>query len=128
MKIILFLLILACSCTSKQKSDSQITYEFNPKTRELSVKVKLPEGMHAYAAGEPIGKPIELVIDPKNKWQLAEKPILPTGNEKHLLDKQFELKARLKGGRGPIYGTFKMQLCSDSACERPRDYTFKVSQ
>ena len=127
MKIFLVLLALACSCTPKTKPNSQITYEFNAKTSELLVRVKLPEGMHAYAPGEPVGRPIELIIDPKNNWQLATPPILPTGDSKHLLNQSFEIKAKLKNGHGPISGIFKMQLCSDNSCERPQDYAFKVS-
>jgi hypothetical protein len=128
MKIILVLLALACSCTPKTKPDSQITYEYDKKTGELLVRVKLPEGMHAYAPGEPIGRPIELVIDPKNTWQLAAPPSLPVGDAKHLLNQAFEIKAKLKSGHGPISGVFKMQLCSDSSCERPQDYPFVVDQ
>lgn len=127
MKTALLLLVLACSCTSKQKSEPQITYKFNPKTSELSVKVTLPEGKHAYAPGELIGKPVQLVISPANKWELAGQPNIPNGNEKHLIDKQFEIKAKLKKGSGPISGVFKMQLCSDSACERPQDYAFEIT-
>ncbi len=127
MKIVLILLAFACSCTPKQKPASQISYAFNPKTSEVSVKVKLPEGMHAYAPGEPVGRPIELVIHPKNNWQLAGQPILPTGNAKHLLNQAFEIKAKLKNGHGPVSGVFKMQLCSDNSCERPQDYAFQVN-
>lgn len=126
MKIFSAILLLLTSCTPKSKPDSQIFYVFDSKTSELSIRVNLPEGMHAYAPGEPVGKPVELVISPKNNWVLASPPILPTGNTKHLLDKNFEIKAKLKNGLGAISGIFKMQLCSDNSCERPQDYAFEV--
>ncbi|MEI6806618.1 MAG: hypothetical protein WCK49_08975 [Myxococcaceae bacterium] len=127
MKIVLVLLLLACSCTPKQKSDSEIIYNFDTKTNELLIKVRLPEGKHAYAPGEPIGKPVELVIHSTNKWELASQPVFPIGNKKHLIDHSFEIKAKLKNGQGPISGIFKMQLCSDSSCERPVDYGFQIN-
>lgn len=122
----IILCILLGSCAPKIKSSSQISYLFDPKTSELAIKVKLPEGMHAYAPGEPVGRPIELLIHPTNNWVLASPPLLPTGNTKHLLDKDFEIKAKLKNGQGPVSGVFKMQLCSDHSCERPQDYAFEV--
>lgn len=126
MKIFLVLLALLGSCAPKPTSNSQISYVFDSKTSELSIRVNLPEGMHAYAPGEPVGRPVELVISPKNNWALVSPPILPTGNTKHLLDKNFEIKAKLKNGLGSVSGVFKMQLCSDNSCERPQDYAFEV--
>ena len=127
MRVLLLLLLMVIgACTPKPKPESEITYRFNHQTSELTIKVKLKEGMHAYAPGEPVGKPIELIIEPKNKWELDGPATLPSGNPKHLLNQAFEIKAKLKNGSGPIFGIFKMQLCSDSSCGRPQDYPFKI--
>ncbi len=127
MKLTLVLLLALAACKPATHATSHLDYEFNKQTRELKVRVKVPEGMHAYAPGELIGRPVELVIEPMNHWNLDGTPTIPTGNSKHLLSGTFEIKAKLKNGQGPIHGILKMQLCSDNSCERPKDYAFKVA-
>ncbi|MES2503463.1 MAG: hypothetical protein V4534_01155 [Myxococcota bacterium] len=120
-------LLALSGCKSAATSDSLLEYRFNPTASELTVLVKLPSGKHAYAPGEPVGRPVELQIDKTNNWELASPASIPQGDARHLISDSFEVKAKLKNGHGPVHGIFKMQLCSDTSCERPRDYAFKVA-
>jgi Disulphide bond corrector protein DsbC len=106
---------------------------FDETKQQLSVSVHLNKGFHAYAAGEKIGIPVDLEITNFNGWHLEGKPWLPTGVLKHLdairktqvLENEFVLGAKVKGGKGKIRGILKMQLCSASACDRPREHHFE---
>ena len=95
--------------------------KFDESTHKLIVNVHLSEGFHAYAAGEKIGVPVDLEIAAFNGWRMEGKPSLPTG----VLKNDFVLSARVSGGKGAIRGTLKMQLCSASACDRPREHNFE---
>jgi hypothetical protein len=126
MRLISLLFLVFLSCTAKTKPEPKIIYSFDAKTSELLVQVRLPKGIHAYAPGETIGKPVNLIILPLNNWELSEPLILPIGNTKNLLNIAFEIRAKLKGGHGPVFGILKMQLCSDNSCERPQEYPFQA--
>ncbi|MBN4077458.1 hypothetical protein JYT19_00950 [Sulfobacillus acidophilus] len=107
---------------------------YNEKTKILTQKIKLKDGFHAYGEGEKIGRPANMIIDNKDGWQMIGKPILPNGQMKDLgilgksivLDKKFEISAKVDGGKGPIVGALRMQICSSNACDKPRSHQFEV--
>lgn len=107
--------------------------KFDETTQQLSVNVHLSEGFHAYAAGEKIGVPVDLEISAFNGWHMEGKPSLPAGVLKQIgaikatqaLENEFVLAAKVTGGKGALRGTLKMQLCSASACDRPREHHFE---
>ncbi len=115
------------SCKTTSNTDPEIHPVFNHKTQILTVQVTLPDGKHAYAPGEKVGRPVSLEISPETGWKQVGATQLPKGNSKHLLSNRFEIKTQLTGSSGDISGILKMQMCSDKACERPRDYAFKIS-
>ncbi len=101
---------------------------------ELVVTVQLKPGFHAYAPGEEIGKPVNLVVKDANGWKLDGAPVVPAGKTKDLgelgksqvLEGSFPLKARVTGGDGAISGEVEIQVCTDSACDRPRKHPFEA--
>lgn len=101
---------------------------------ELVVTVQLKPGFHAYAPGEEIGKPVNLVVKDANGWQVEGAPVVPAGKTKDLgelgksqvLEGSFPLKAKVKGGAGAIAGELEIQVCTDNACDRPRKHGFEA--
>ncbi len=107
---------------------------YDKKTHMLLLSVNLKPGYHAYAAGESVGVPVELVVDKTGGWVVQGKPVLPKGKEKDLgalgksvlLEGKFVISAKVSGGKGAILGALKMQICTESACDRPKTHPFKV--
>jgi hypothetical protein len=110
------------------------TQTYDVATQTLLVRVALKDGYHAYAPGEKVGRPVELVVAGDKGWKLESAPLLPKGETKvvgeigptQVLEKSFEISAKVTRGTGPLVGTLKMQLCTDHACDRPRDHAFSV--
>jgi len=100
------------------------SYYYDEKSHEIRVEINLKEGYHAYAEGEKIGRPINLLIEDFNGWQADGKPNLPK-SPTQTLDHNFTIGTKVKGGKGALRGTLKMQLCSAAACDRPRDHHFE---
>lgn len=98
---------------------------------KLIVTLKIKPGYHAYAAGEEIGKPVELAVDAP--WT-ADGVDIPKGTTKDLgalgksviLEGDVPLMATVKGGTGDIKGTVTAQVCTDKACDRPKKHPFSV--
>ncbi len=127
MKVLALIFLSLIGCKTSSNSEPEIRPVFNHKTQILTLQVTLPDGKHAYAPGEKVGRPVSLEISPETGWKQVGPTQLPTGDSKHLLNNRFEIKTHLTGGSSDISGILKMQMCSDKACERPRDYAFKVS-
>jgi hypothetical protein len=112
----------------------QLQPAFDKATGQLTVVMKLAPGFHAYAPGEAIGKPVELAVGPDNGWMVDGAPVVPAGKTKDLgelgksmiLEGDVPLTATVKGGQGPIVGAVKAQVCTDSACDRPKTHAFSV--
>ena len=111
-----------------------LTPTFDKATQMVSVQIRIADGFHAYAAGEKIGKPVDILIKPLNGWKANGTAILPQGKEITLkslqksviLDGLFTVKAKVYDGKGPVAGEVHLQVCSDDACDRPRVYPFTV--
>ncbi len=136
-----FLSFTGCKCapdlalnSAQEKASTPIQNDFSQAftwsqnydsaTQQLSVDVHLNEGFHAYAEGEETGVPVDLEISDLNGWRMEGKPLLPSG-DKELLENEFSVGAKVTGGKGMLRGILKMQLCSTTACDRPRQHPFE---
>lgn len=107
---------------------------YDQATGKLTVVMKLAPGYHAYGPGEEIGKPVELLVAADNGWQVEGAPTIPAGKAKDLgdlgksviLEGDVPLTAVVKSGSGAITGSVKAQVCTDSACDRPKAHPFSV--
>lgn len=107
---------------------------YDKATGKLTVSLDIKPGFHAYAQGEEVGKPVELAIDDKNGWKLEGAPTVPAGTKRDLgalgqsviLEGKVDLSAVVKGGTGDISGVVTAQVCTDKACDRPKQHTFTV--
>ena len=101
----------------------------------MVIKANVKEGFHAYAPGDEISIPVSLKVGEDNGWKSVGDPALPTGVKKDLgdlgvsfvLDGDFELSQAIKDGKGEIKGSFGAQICTDKACDRPRQHPFTVA-
>lgn len=133
--------ILITSCTGQQPPSpiklseaARIVSSYDQKTQSIVVSIDLPKGVHAYAEGETVGRPVSLVVAPQNGWRVAGSVEVPKGKEKTLkssgksviLEGSFALKARVEGGKGPVSGDLYLQVCSDDGCDRPRTHPFLI--
>lgn len=138
-KILPFLLlIIALAQPSTAAIDLAKSFTFLPsfdaKTKTVKVIIKLAPGVHAYAAGEKIGKPVDLQIVEQNGWKAAQKAIIPQGRIKNLgslgksiiLEKEFAISSKVILGKGPIIGHLDLQVCTDTSCDRPRQHIIKI--
>jgi hypothetical protein len=131
--------MLSLGCTASAKAhlseSATITPLYDKASKMLTVTVRLLEGVHAYAEGETVGRPVRLVVNPENGWKVAGPVLLPVGKEHTLkslvksviLEGSFNLKATVEGGQGPITGQLSLQVCSDEGCDRPRVHSFSVT-
>lgn len=138
-KLGLILLLSLCtifSCKKKEKEinksqfDNRYTIEStlsgDPKT--LNVAVNLSPGLHAYAHGEKIGKPVRLEISSTNGWRALGSAETPAGvtkkiaglGESIVIEGPFNVKQRVEGGVGNGEALLHLQVCSNEACDRPR--------
>lgn len=146
--ILLLLAFFAASCTKSSSLSSptsaghEINFEksfsiassYDGKTGKLKIHVGLAPGVHAYGDGEKIGMPVKLKISPAGNWKLIGSPVIPKGQIKDLgalgksvvIDQSFVVEATVKNGTGAIIGELDLQICSDSACDRPRNHGIKV--
>src|SRR5690348_14686953 len=84
--------------------------KYDKKSKTLSVHVTLQDGVHAYARGESVGKPVDLVVKSHNGWKTVGDLQIPKGKEKRLktsgksviIDGSFDVKTLVEGGKGPI--------------------------
>lgn len=125
---------------SKQKPDappdfaSAMTMRPSYVNGELVVTVALKPGFHAYAPGEEIGRPVNLVVKEENGWKPEGAPEIPAGKTKDLgelgiskvLEGTFPVKAKVSGGTGAIAGELEIQVCTADACDRPRKHAFNT--
>jgi hypothetical protein len=106
----------------------EITSSFDKKSSILTVGIKLNDGLHAYAKGEKIGKPVRLEIVDKNGWQALGTTDIPAGKNKDLgtlgksvvLTGDVNLRQRVKSGTGEGRANLHLQVCTESVCDRPR--------
>lgn len=128
-----YIFISGCNKTksTNQPSDEFAkNYTIKPKMIDdmLILEITLGPGLHAYAKGEKIGKPVHLEILPKNGWSSEGSPLIPEGQKKQLspgnesvvLEGRFLIKQKVKKGKSEGQAALHLQVCSKDACDRPR--------
>ena len=111
----------------------EIVPGFDKTSSKVTVMLKIKPGFHAYAPGESVGKPVELVVDAP--WAIDGAVQIPAGSKKDLgelgtsviLEGDVPLAVVVKGGTGEVSGTVMAQVCTDKACDRPKKHPFSVS-
>lgn len=110
----------------------EVVPSFDKATSKVTVTLKIKPGFHAYAPGEAVGKPVELLVDAP--WTVDGAPAIPAGTKKDLgelgtsviLEGDVPLTAVVKGGSGDVKGQVAAQVCTDKACDRPKKHPFSV--
>jgi hypothetical protein len=110
----------------------EVVPAFDKATSKVTVTLKIKPGFHAYAPGEPTGKPVELAVDAP--WTVEGAPTIPAGTTKDLgelgksviLEGDVPLTAVVKGSGTELKGTVSAQVCTDKACDRPKKHPFTV--
>jgi hypothetical protein len=104
--------------------------------RALVVELELEPGFHAYAAGETVGRPLRLELDPASPVRLSGEVTYPAGRERMLpigrsviVEGKAEIVAPLAASPpgAAISGRLHYQVCSDEACDRPRSAPFTLT-
>lgn len=103
--------------------------------KAIVVDVAIAPGFHAYTVGETTGKPMLLQVQADGPWTLGEVKY-PEGLTKDLPVGRsviVEGKATIVGPLAPkaepaakIDGSFRYQVCTDQACDRPRTAAFSL--
>ncbi len=113
----------------------QIQYDGTGKA--LVVDVKIAPGYHAYTVGETIGKPLNLTLDDTSAYTSAGEVKYPEGETKDLpigrsviVEGAARIVAPVQKKQGATdnhaTGTFRWQVCTEDACDRPRTKPFSV--
>lgn len=127
----------APKATTTEEFQAALKYEasYDAASGKVVIKANVAEGFHAYAPGDEISIPVSLKVGEDNGWKAVGDPVLPAGKKKDLgdlgvsfvLDGDFELAQAVKDGKGEIKGTFGAQVCTEKACDRPRQHPFTVA-
>ncbi len=122
--------------TPDWKAAFQHEVSYESEKSQLRVHVSIKPGYHAYTLGETIGKPMRLTVDPNGAYSVVDKVGYPKGKEKSLVggrsvtvEGEADIVATLKktpGQEGPIEGSFRYQVCTETACDRPRTAPFTL--
>jgi hypothetical protein len=114
----------------------QHTVRYDSTNKAIVVDVKIEPGFHAYTVGETIGKPMQLALDEASTYALGEVQY-PAGTTKDLpigksviVEGEAKIVGPIQKKPGPsadqATGTFRWQVCTDEACDRPRTKPFAV--
>jgi len=107
---------------------------FDKQSNKANIKIILKDGYHAYAPGEQVGKPVQIVVNPENGWQLQKPVEMPAGKEKNLgslgksyiYEKELNLECFVHSGKGDLVLNLNLQICSESACDMPRVHNLRM--
>lgn len=113
--------------------DTALTYSarVDGAQKALLVDVVIAPGFHAYTEGETVGKPLALELAADSAVAGAGPVVYPKGVAKDLpvgrsmiVEGRAQILAPLAlpdGSAGKsVTGTFRYQVCTDTACDRPR--------
>lgn len=143
LKILYLALFLLIACQKKAAAPAQapnfanaaqINTAINESGDLLTITVNLADGFHAYGPQEKIGKPVRLVVEQNNGWAALSAPLVPTGvvkkiaglEDSYIISNSFNLNQKLKPGTGPGRAILYLQICTDSACDRPRTHEIQL--
>ena len=110
-----------------------VTTQYDKSRNNLTVRLQLQPGYHAYAVGELVGRPLDVVVLPQGGWAARGPVHMRPGNAKQfagetslVLEDEVVISVTLQPGQGPLHAILKLHMCADGACDRPRDYPFVV--
>ncbi|MCB9654611.1 MAG: hypothetical protein H6729_10835 [Deltaproteobacteria bacterium] len=117
------------------------TVRYDASQTALVVDVEVKPGFHAYTTGETIGRPLLLSMKPEGTFSVSGEVQYPAGVKKVLpigtsmiVEGTAQVVAKLArrpsnttaNQEGKAEGTFRYQVCSETACDRPRTVPFAV--
>ncbi len=106
--------------------------------KALLVDVVIAPGFHAYTEGETVGKPLVVEVGADSEVTAAGPVQYPSGTVKDLpvgrsviVEGRAQIVAPLalteaSAGKS-VKGTFRYQVCTDTACDRPRSVPLAVA-
>jgi cytochrome c biogenesis DsbD-like protein len=120
------------------KSAFKHVVNYDAAKKAIVVDVTIEPGFHAYTTGETIGKPMAVALDENGAFAHAGEVEYPAGVTKDLpigksviVEGTAQIVAPIQkkeGGTGDsATGTFKYQVCTEEACDRPRTQPFTVA-
>lgn len=137
----IYLMLFLCGFKCNQEKVSsiddfskhfRIEANFDRSSQSVKVHVFLDKNIHAYGAGETIGRPVNLIIDQSGNYttkgplkvpkSISKK--FPGGETAYVLEKEFFVEQKVSEGTGPLNATFYLQVCSQHQCDRPRTYQY----
>lgn len=105
--------------------------------RTVTMHIRLKEGFHAYAPGEKTGRPIRFEPAKGTVWSHGEAKY-PEGKKKQtsmgpsvIIEKEAEASLPVSTtapAPGPVKGRFHYQVCTDRACDRPRNLEYALKK
>jgi len=150
-RLTLLALVLACGCKqatedapkeSAAETDWKSAFKhaerWDPARRAVVVDIELMPGFHAYAAGETVGKPLRVELAEDSELQIAGELVYPKGEARELplgrsviVEGRAEIVAPVAAKDGQLEGKsargrLHYQVCTESACDRPRTASFEV--
>jgi hypothetical protein len=119
------------------KKAFQHTVRYDAEKKAIVVDVAIEPGFHAYTVGETIGKPMAVTLDEASAFGHAGEVQYPQGTTKDLpigksviVEGTAQIVAPIQKKEGAAEdkatGTFRWQVCTDEACDRPRTQPFRV--
>jgi hypothetical protein len=107
----------------------EYTVNYSSEKKALVVEFTVAPGYHTYTIGETIGRPLNLEFSQDSAYVAASPPSYPKGIAKKLatgtsviVEGKGEIVAPLEKAREgqEAKGTFQYQVCTETACDRPR--------
>lgn len=107
---------------------------YDASTKTLTVLLRIKPGFHAYGPGEEVSKPVAFALKEGSSWRVDGAVQIPAGVKKDLgalgtsviVEGNVAITATLVPGTGPIEGIVEAQVCTDTACDRPRKHPISV--
>ena len=109
---------------------------FDASANVVIMTAQLRPGFHVYTTGETIGRPIRLELEKDGDWKANGEPEYPAGITKTtalgtsvVVEGTAECRLPVKAAvemPGSLHGEFHYQVCTDSACDRPRKLAFEI--
>jgi hypothetical protein len=108
---------------------------YDGATKTLKVLLRIKPGFHAYGPGEEVSKPVGFSVKEGSSWRVDGAVTIPAGVKKDLgtlgtsviVEGDVAITATLVPGTGPIEGVVEAQVCTDTACDRPRKHPITVA-
>lgn len=120
--------------------DFQRAISIEPRLAEdaVVVSIRLEPGFHTYTTGETVGRPLKLTLAEDGVWQATGAPSYPEGKKKEtalgtsvVVENNAEVRLPVEPtvpSPGALRGKLRYQVCTETACDRPREAIFELTQ